>query len=329
MRNPYYRGPKTDHFDGTRFTNLHGPTQDRSLHDIWRWKRAARPAPWPQPVSTVAADRPPACSERLRVSMVGHATLLIQVAGLNILIDPVWSDRASPLSFAGPRRHAPPGIAFADLPKVDAVLVTHSHYDHMDLPTLRRLWARDRPLVIAPLGNDAVIRRTAARIEVQTGDWWDRFELAGDVRVTLCPANHWSSRSLSDRRCALWCGFVLHTPKGVIYLAGDTGWGDGTLFAQVRTRCGRPLLAVLPIGAYEPRWFMAAQHMNPAEAVQALHACGADFGLGVHWGTFQLTDEAQDAPALALALARTADGVAPDRFRAMRAGETWQPPTAA
>ena len=226
----FYSGPVSDHFDGQRFANLHGPTVDRGLRDILRWRRQGRGTPWPPPSRSVAMDRPPARVAGLRIVLVGHASLLIQAFGCNILVDPVWSQRASPLTFAGPKRHTPPAIAFAALPNIDVVLITHSHYDHLDIPTLKRLWARDRPRLIAPLGNDVVIRRAAEPLVVETLDWDDRADLAAGLAVTCVPANHWSSRSLSDRRRALWCGYVLRTPAGCVYLAGDTGYGTGTLF---------------------------------------------------------------------------------------------------
>jgi L-ascorbate metabolism protein UlaG (beta-lactamase superfamily) len=312
----------SDHFDGERFFNLYGPTVDRSLGDAWRWKSRGAAARWPPPTRLVVRDEPPRRVEGLRIVLVGHASLLIQAAGCTMLIDPVWSERASPLSWLGPRRHQPPGIGFDALPRIDAVLITHSHYDHMDIATLRRLHRRDRPRLIAPLGNDMILGRAGLRAE--TADWWERVVLTERVAVALCPANHWSSRTLFDRRRALWCGYVLQTPAGAVYLAGDTGYGDGTLFAEVRRRHGPLAVAVLPIGAYEPRWFMAPQHMNPDEAVRALLGCGAAQGLGVHWGTFQLTDEAREAPRDALAAARAEHGVPDARFRALVAGEVWQ-----
>ena len=258
--------------------------------------------------------------------LVGHASLLIQASGCNILVDPVWSNRASPIRFFGPRRYTEPAIRFEDLPPIDMILLTHSHYDHMDAPTLRRLWRAHRPRIIAPLGNDRVLRRAAPALDVETADWDDTLHLSATVSVSLTPANHWSSRTLADRRRALWCGYLLRTPSGSVYIAGDTAWGDGSLFDAVRDRHGAPDLAILPIGAYAPRWFMESQHMDPAEAVRALLCCGATRALGVHWGTFRLTDEAMDAPALALKAAMEVAGLAPDRFRAMRAGEVWSIP---
>ena len=289
-----------------------------ALRDIWRWKRNGHRAAWPAPPRPGATVRPPVRCDALRLTMIGHASLLIQVDGCNILLDPVWSDRASPVGFAGPRRHTPPGIAFDDLPPIDLVLLTHNHYDHMDLPTLRRLWARDQPRIIAPLGNDAILP-----VPSQTGDWGDALTITDTITLAFTPANHWSSRRMSDRRRALWCGYVLRSNAGLLYCAGDSGFGGGALFRFIRDEFGRPDVAILPIGAYEPRWFMASQHMNPDEAVQAFLLLGARQALGVHWGCFQLTDEAREAPLEALIAARVAQRIMPSRFIAMHAGQVW------
>jgi L-ascorbate metabolism protein UlaG (beta-lactamase superfamily) len=208
-----------------------------------------------------------------------------------LLVDPVWSERASPFGFAGPKRVNAPGVAFEQLPPIDAVLLTHNHYDHLDMATMWRLWARDRPRIIAALGNDAVVARSRPEIVVETRDWREEVDVGGDITVWLHPAHHWSARGIGDRRMALWCGYVIATTVGTVYVAGDTGYGDGRIFLEVAER--RPVVdvAVLPIGAYAPRWFMKDQHVNPAEAVRIMQDCGARQALGVHWGAFPLTDE--------------------------------------
>ena len=187
----------------------------------------------------------------------------------------MWSERASPLSFAGPKRVSPPSIAFDDLPPIDVVLLSHNHYDHLDIATLTRLVGRDDPLILTPLGNDAIVRRAIPRARLACGDWWDRRRLADDVEIAFVPAQHWSARGIFDRRMALWCGFAVRAGGELIYLAGDTGYGDGGVFDAIRRRIGSPDLALLPIGAYAPRWFMREQHVNPEEAIMIFEALQA------------------------------------------------------
>lgn len=321
-RNPYYAGPVTDHFDGTRFSNA-GRSTDRSFSDLLKWRFGGGHQPWPTHRASRFNDRPPARSELLRVVLVGHASVLIQVSNLNILLDPVWSERVSPVGFAGPKRVNAPGIAFEDLPPIDVILLTHNHYDHMDVATLGRLWATHRPRIITPLGNDTLLRRHVPRIEVEAGDWHDVFALPQGVVVAIHPANHWSARGVRDRRMALWCGFILRTSQGVIYCSGDTGYGDGAIFRDVPRRFGVPRLAILPIGAYEPVWFMRPQHVSPAEAVRILLDTSAERGLGCHWGTFRLSNESIDQPETDLAIAVAAADLPPERFVAMHPGEVF------
>jgi L-ascorbate metabolism protein UlaG (beta-lactamase superfamily) len=204
------------------------------------------------------------------------------------------------------------------------VLVTHGHYDHLDVTTLSRLAAAHRPRVITPLGNDTIMRNHDAAIAAEGCDWGERVVVGSAVAVTLVPTRHWSARNLSDRNMSLWASFVIETPGGRIYFVGDSAYGDGRYFREIRQRYGPLRLAILPIGAYEPRWFMRDQHMNPAEAVQAFIDCGAQLAFGHHYGTFQLTDEAIDAPLIALAEALKASGISPERFGTLRPGEVRQ-----
>jgi L-ascorbate metabolism protein UlaG (beta-lactamase superfamily) len=319
--NPYYDGPPSDHFDGRRFFNPGHPRTDRTPAELWRWMTARKAATWPKSVA-VRTSVPAPATDDLRITMVGHATLLIQMAGLNVLTDPVWSDRASPFAFAGPRRVTAPGIAFEDLPHIHAVLVSHNHYDHMDVATLKRLHGAFRPLMVVPLGTDTILRAAVPGARIACGDWGSRHS-AGGAEITLTPANHWSSRGIRDRRMALWAGFLIEAAGRTVWFAGDTGYGDGAIFRAIRARHGAPDVALIPIGAYEPRWFMAAQHVNPAEAVRIFRDVGARHALGIHWGTFQLTDEGREEPRTGLHEALAIEGVAPDRFRAAEPGAVY------
>ena len=323
-----YAGPMTprlsDHFDGTHFFDPNG-APPKSLAEVLSWQLGSgrQRAAWPDWVDNAHADTPPpqVTGDKVRLSFVGHVSWLIQTAGLNILIDPVWSMRASPFSFAGPKRHSAPGIAFEALPKIDAVLVSHGHYDHLDLATLSKLAARDAPRVITPLGNDTTMQAADRNIRAEAFDWHDRVELGNGIAVTLVPTRHWTARGLFDRNKALWTSFVLETPAGKIYIVCDSGYGDGGHFRRVREAHGPLRLAILPIGAYEPRWFMKDQHMNPEDAVKALADCGAEQALAHHHATFQLTDEAIDAPATALGDALDAAEIPRTTFTALQPGQ--------
>lgn len=323
-RNRYYDGPVSDHFDGERFFNPDGAPPRGGL-DLLRWQLGERRVPWPEHYPTPPPDVPPqrVHDRGLRVACVGHASFLIQTGGVNLLVDPVWAERASPVGFAGPRRVNAPGIAFEALPSIDAVLVTHNHYDHLDVATLARLGAMHRPRVVTPLGNDVVIRSGAPGLQVDARDWFQHVEVGPSVRVHLVPTQHWSARSMLDRCHALWASFVIESPAGKVYAVGDSGLGTGSTFRVVGQRHTGIRLALLPIGAYEPRWFMREQHMNPDDAVQALEWCGAREALGHHWGTFPLTNEAIDAPPRDLAEALVRHGVETRRFRAVRPGDVW------
>lgn len=325
-KNRYYGGPVSDHFDGVRFFNPDHLWNKTSV-DTFRALALSERKPWPVTWPSPFADRPPARVDggALRVSAVGHATHLIQAQGLNILTDPVWSQRCSPVGFAGPKRCNPPGIAFDHLPRIDVVLLSHNHYDHMDVTTLSRLAARYAPRVICPLGNDAILRARDRAIRAEPYDWGDRVELAPGASVTLAPAYHWSARGLSDRRKALWAAFAIDLgPAGKVYFAGDTGFAKGENFRLAGEALGPFRLAVLPIGAYEPRWFMKDQHMDPVDAVKAFALLDAEHAIGCHWGVFRLTAEAIDAPMKLLKREMRKAGIAPERFRALRPGEVWE-----
>ncbi|TPK11264.1 hypothetical protein FJ872_21615 [Mesorhizobium sp. B2-5-9] len=326
--NRYYSGPPSDHFDGSLFFNP-GGRMPGPFKDLLKWQFSGQRSKWPAASPSPFAQAKPAEAVEgadLVVTMVGHSTLLIQTAGLNILTDPVWSERTSPFSFAGPRRVNPPGIALGDLPAIDLVLVSHNHYDHLDLATLRQLQEKHDPLVVTPLGNDAIIAAAVPGTRLSAHDWGDRVDVSDGTAIHVEPAHHWSARGARDRRMALWAGFVIETPGGKIYFAGDTGFHGGINYRLMAERHGGFRFAILPIGAYEPRWFMAPQHQNPEEAVQGMSLCNAAFAAGCHWGTFQLTDEPFDEPVRKLAEALDGRGIPQERFRALRPGEIWEVP---
>jgi L-ascorbate metabolism protein UlaG (beta-lactamase superfamily) len=318
--NRYYQGPPSDHFDGERFF-MPGHRMANGLRELIKWQRSGGRQAWPRELDDAPQPAPPKIVRGgLQITYIGHASALIQVAGLNLLTDPFFSRRASPVQWAGPKRVRPPGLTLDQLPRIDAMLVSHNHYDHMDLPSIRRLFDRHRPRVLAPLGNAAILARTRRQLAVTEGDWGDRVELGDGVAVTFAPAQHWSKRGFHDRNMALWSAFILETPAGIVYFAGDTGYGTGDHFRDVRRDFGPVRLALLPIGAYEPRWFMHPQHMNPEEAVKAHLDLASEISIGIHHSTVQLTDEAIDEPAAALARALGEHDVEPRRFRVLDPG---------
>lgn len=329
-RNRYYSGPVTDHFDGTYFFNP-GGSPPNGLRDLLKWqfreKRTRWPSRYDSPFNGTAPDAR-VDGDGLRITMVGHATMLIQVAGLNILTDPVWSQRVSPVSFAGPKRVNAPGIAFDRLPDIDLVLLSHNHYDHLDVDTLSRLHRHHRPQVITPLGNDTIVHAAEPHMQIKTGDWGDVIDMGGDVQVHIEPCHHWSARGSRDRRMALWAAFVLETPAGRIYHIGDTGFHEGVNYRKAYDKFGGFRLAILPVGAYEPRWFMKDHHQDPHEAVEGFELCAAEHAVGHHWGTFQLTNEAVEDPVARLTDALASKGIEKDRFRTLRPGESWDIPAA-
>jgi L-ascorbate metabolism protein UlaG (beta-lactamase superfamily) len=323
QRNPYYEGPEGPHFDGLRF-HLGANTRDKTRMDLLAWRFGGERAKWPDHFASPHRDVPPVRvdGDGLRVSYVGHASVLIQTHGVNLLIDPVWSERASPVTFAGPKRVNDPGVALEDLPPLDAVLVTHNHYDHLDVATLSALAKGKAKRFITPLGNDTIMNEHDPAIRAEAHDWGARVEVGRGVSVTFEPCYHWSARGLLDRRMALWTAFVIQTPSGNIYHVGDTGFGDGAFFKKMREKYESFRLAILPIGAYAPRWFMRDQHVDPEEALQIMQIVGADRALAHHWGTFQLTDEPVEEPPQKLHAALDREGIAHDRFAVLRPGQT-------
>jgi L-ascorbate metabolism protein UlaG (beta-lactamase superfamily) len=314
--------PTSDHFNGKTFFQDHHATAIRR-RDFWRWRLTTRSTPWPRTIAL--APQPPAPEAKLDdvvVTWIGHASFLVRTTRLNFLIDPVFSERASPVTWAGPQRAHPPGTALADLPPIDVVLLSHDHYDHFDLATVSALSARHDPLFITPLRHADLLAKARAPRSAEL-DWWQSHALADRDRVsfTLTPSKHWSNRFGTPRNHRLWGGFMITVGPKRIWFVGDSGY-DAALFRRVRERCGPPDLALIPIGAYEPRWFMAPMHMNPEEAVRTHRDIGARRSIAMHWGTFQLTDEGRDDPVHALQRARRDAGLPADDFVVLAPGES-------
>ncbi|MEM7302933.1 MAG: MBL fold metallo-hydrolase [Pseudomonadota bacterium] len=321
-RNSYYSGPISDHFDGLNFFNPNGHPP-KGFIELMKWQLGGGRQPWPDAYPSPYSDTPPerVTGSAIRMSFVGHATVLIQTEGVNILTDPVWAERASPFQFLGPVRRNAPGVPFEKLPPIDAVLLSHNHYDHLDLATLSALKKRFNTRVITPLGNDTIIHAHDTAIPVSTHDWGETVDLKPGIRVHLEPMHHWSARSMTDRRNALWAAFVIETPSGLIYHVGDTGFHDGRNYIAAAKKYGGFRAAILPFGAYEPRGFMQHQHQNPDEAVQGHLLCQTQMTLGHHWGTFRLTNESIDDQLNHLEAARQKHGVSGEQFRALRPGQ--------
>lgn len=314
---PPYRGPETEHFDGKRFRNLES-TDHGTPGALLKWMMnrdqgewsSVDPAPGPPPPERVHGSD-------CRVTFVGHATLLVQLEGLNLLTDPVWADRVGPRSKVGPKRYRPPGLRFEDLPPIDLVLLSHNHYDHLCEATMRRLAEHHRPTVVTGLGNAQLLNRFGID-DAHDLDWWASTERNG-ATITAVPMRHFSGRGPGDRDRTLWCGLHVKHPSGAVLFAGDTGYG--THFRQIRDRLGAPRVALLPIGAYRPRFMMKAVHVDPPEAVQAHQDLGATTSVAMHFGTFPLADDGMDEPERDLAAALAAAGVSQDGFRVLPHGE--------
>ncbi len=317
---------RPSHHTAAGFRNNYASGWQRASFWRWqqeRWQKGVPKAPaggWRFPsvhpdVEWLAANRTASS-----LTWIGHATFLLQVGGLNVLTDPHLTQRASPLGFAGPRRWMPPALDFPSLPHIDLVVVSHNHYDHLDTETVRRLQQQPRgsPRFLVPLGLKAWF--TAKGIhDVLELDWWEVTDHHA-LKVTFTPAQHWSARSAWDRNRSLWGGWRIDHADFSFFFAGDTGYSED--FADIRARLGPVQLAALPIGAYDPRWFMAASHVNPEEAVQIHLDLAATHSVAMHWGTFVLTDEPLDEPPHRLRLALHARGIAEDDFLVMKHGET-------
>jgi L-ascorbate metabolism protein UlaG (beta-lactamase superfamily) len=317
-----HTGPPTDHFDGERFHNIRRVEQ--GAFDFWKWQLTRETGPWREWVAADPGPQPPErVTEGIRITFINHATLLIQTDGRNILTDPIWSERCSPAPWAGPRRHRPPGIRFEDLPPIDLVVISHDHYDHLDLPTLRDLAQRHRPVILTGLGNWALLQRAGIDAELAELDWWESHRHDGSLELHFVPARHFSARGICDRNATLWGGWMISGPSGRVLFAGDSGWDDH--FRTIRERLGAPDVALLPIGAFRPRWFMAPVHISPDEAIDAHEALGASVTVPMHYGTFFLGDDGETEAVETLRRAVAARGL-DDEFVILDFGESFSTP---
>ncbi len=314
------------HFDEKRFYDPELPFK-KNLWSFLKWQLTKNSIPWPQNIDVIKYDVPPerVTGNDLRITYVGHVTFLIQTQNLNILTDPVWSDRASPFSFIGPRRVINPGIKFDDLPPIDLVWISHNHYDHLDLATIDRLWTNHAPRIITPLGNDKIIRSHNKNIPVEAYDWGDMVTVNSEVKFHLTPMQHWSARGIFDRNVALWAALTIETKGGNIYFIGDSGYGNGRYFKRDKEKFKQFRLCLLPMGAYAPRWFMNYAHMNPDDMVQAYRDLGEAHTVPTHFDVFKLTDEGRGDALIALDQAKKLRNIG-DKIKVLNVGEFWHVP---
>lgn len=314
---PTYDGPVSDHFNGKTFINPKG-VKAQGFSGLVKWMRERTRGKWVERKNLKPGPRPlPRYDGGVRITFVNHSTFLIQVDGINIITDPVWSERVSPFTFTGPKRMRPPGITFEELPKIDLVLLSHNHYDHLDIATLKRIHDKYNPQYIVPLGVSAYLRRKKIEL-VRELDWWQTATFGTNFTIEAVPAQHFSGRGTLDRDRTLWCGYAIHGDHGNIYFAGDTGYNPDT-FKEIGQRT-KPTIAIIPIGAFKPEWFMSPIHCSPGEAVEIFKDLGSPQSIASHFGTFPLADDGLDDPIIGLRTALNVNGIPEDRFVVLNEG---------
>lgn len=301
---PKYKENRSDHFDGKKFVN----PDDSLTHSYWDvlkwWLSGNDKGTWHKLDSDIPKFSTPLKKVNgggFHITFINHATFLLQIDGMNILTDPVWSDRASPYQWIGPKRMRPPGITFDDLPAIDTVLISHNHYDHLDIRTVKRLQEKFDPRFVVPLGVQKFLYDEGIT-KTKHLDWWENSNLENGLDVTAVPAQHFSGRGLFDRNKTLWCGYVLHTSLGNIYFAGDSGYG--AFLKDIGRKFGPMYTSFIPIGAYLPSWFMQSIHMSPEEAVKAHEDVRSQCSIAMHFGTFPMADDGMHKPVEDLEKAR-------------------------
>ena len=324
---PRYQGAVSDHFDGRKFFNPSGQSA-RGFRDAAKWQtdQKREKKPWTVITDAQMGMKPtPSVSDgNLRVTYIGHSTVLIQMDGLNILTDPVWYESASPVQWAGPKRVKPAGIKMADLPTIHLILQSHNHWDHLDIVNLPKIYARDKPFIITSLGVSEFLNKNSMTL-THDMDWWDEYAFkttsnTEGVTITCLPAQHFSGRGTRDRNATLWSGFMISSKKsGNVYFAGDSGYA--TFFKQIGEKFGTVRLALIPIGAYKPEWFMSAIHCSPSEAVQIHQDVRAEKSLAIHHSTFPLADDGQKEPIEELEKALMANGLTNEDFFVLEEGK--------
>jgi len=310
---------ESDHYDGKRFFN---PEVDqlKSFWEVLKWKMTSTPAKWP---SHVPNKNYPfhelSSNKKINATFINHSTFLLQLNGLSVLTDPMFSEKASPISFAGPQRVREPGIAFEILPPIDVVIISHNHYDHLDEESIKMIDAKYHPLFLVPLGDEVLLKKWGVQ-NIKSIDWWEEVRVK-DVKFIFTPSLHWSARSLWDKNECLWGSYMIDNGELKVYFAGDTGFGKH--FSEIRRRLGPPDLALLPIGAYRPQWFMHYYHLNPEEAVLAHLELKALRSIAMHFGTFQMSDEGIDEPTRDLMIALKKFDISENEFLILDQGASF------
>jgi L-ascorbate metabolism protein UlaG (beta-lactamase superfamily) len=316
---PKYKGPVSDHFDGKKFLNP-GNVKAKGLTEVLQWMLKRERGEWKENHSQNYGPRPlKFFKDGIKITFVNHSTFLIQVDGFNILTDPVWSKRVSPFSWIGPKRMRAPGIRFEDLPRIHAVLLSHNHYDHLDIATMRMVFGGHHPQIITPLGVKAFLDSQYIA-NAKDVDWWDEVSLSESIKVQSTPAQHFSGRGSTDRDATLWCGYMIKTSKGNIYFAGDTGYNENT-FKEIGARSGEIKISLIPIGAYKPNWFMSPIHTSPADAVKIHLDVKSHRSIATHFGTFPLADDGHDDPENDLKIALKKNNISHEQFIILKEGE--------
>ena len=317
---PKYKGPVSDHFDGRKFINP-GNIKEKGLLDVFKWMFSRERTKWERIRTDNYGPKPAALIDSgIRITFINHTTFLLQVRGLNILTDPIWSERASPFTWSGPKRMRNPGIRFDDLPHIHAVLLSHNHYDHLDLPTLKKIVERFNPRIFTGLGVGEFLEKHNMDYFVEM-DWWHQYLVSKDAELIAVPAQHFSGRGMYDRDCTLWMGFVIKTDSGNIYFAADTGYNE-TTFKEIGQRCSPIRVSIIPIGAYKPQWFMSPIHCSPEEAVKIHLDVKSRESIASHFGTFPLADEGRDDPPRDLKRALAEYKIPEKEFNVLKEGES-------